>query len=51
MLVNMLQCTGELPTAINYLAQNVYSAEVENSVISIFIRRIFLIFTIALWGK
>lgn len=41
MLVNMLQCTGELPTTINYLAQNVYSAEVENSVISIFICRIF----------
>lgn len=41
MLVNMLQCMGELPTTINYLAQNVYSADVENFVISIFICSIF----------
>ena len=32
MFVNMLQCTGQPPTATNYLAQHVYSAEIVNPV-------------------
>ena len=31
MLLNILECTGKSPTIKNYLAQNVNSAELENS--------------------
>ena len=47
MLLHMLQCT-ELPTTMNYIAQNVDSAEIENSVISTLYAISSLIFKIVL---
>ena len=33
MLSNTLQCTEQSPTINNYLAQNIYSAKIENPAI------------------